>query len=426
MTDHLLLADGTSYLLLASGTSSLLLEGDSYVSLGSLCPEIRIEVDATTDPTAALRAWTDITPLIRQISWTRSGRNMELNRSTAGTLSAVCDDRGGAVTGLGLRKRQWVRVLAFWNGVVYPRWQGVLETLPRKWPGQGADQLVEFHAADVFKVLGLTDLAGHTFPAQRNDQRVSAILALAHLTAGSIDSDTDDADAVTAPFATGSMALDYLLQVEGSENGVLVANPDGTVDFQGRHWRFRNSLTSSGTFGEFSTDIPYFDDVEFDDDDSLIANVINVTPFGAEAPVTVTNTASAAKNWPTSLDRQLLSSSTGLALDAAQWLANRYGDPSPRIPQIRIELPAVARQTGGTALVTTLLGANNSDRFTWDRQASTPISDDVYVEQISETVDVKGGSWEMSFQLSPAADDVSWLAGDAVYGLAGVTTRGGY
>lgn len=398
----------------------------SFVSLGSLVPSICVEADATTNPTATSRSWTDITSLVRELSFTRSGRNLELNRSTSGTLSAVCDDRGGAVTGLGLRKRQWIRVRAQWLGVTYARWQGVLETLPRKWPGQGADQLVEMHAADAFKVLGLTDLAGETFAAQRNDERVSAILALANLTAGSIDTDTDDADAVTDPFAARSMALDYLLQVEASENGQLLANPDGTVDFQGRHWRFRHSLTSKGTFGESMSQIPYFDDVELDDDDSLIANVINVMPFGASTAVTVINSASTAKHWPTSLDRQLLSSSPTLALDAAQWLANRYGDPSPRIPSIRVDLAAVARQTGGSALVATLLGANNSDRFTWDRAASTAISDDVYVEQISETIDVRGGSWEMTFQLSPSVDDVTWLAGDPVYGLAGVTTRGGY
>lgn len=398
----------------------------TFVSLGSLVPSISVDIDATTDPTSATRTWTNITSLIRQLSHTRSGRNLELNRSTAGTLDAVCDDRGGAITGLGLRKRQWIRVRAQWLGVTYARWQGVLESKPRRWPGQGADQLVELHAADAFKVLGLTDLAGETFAAQRNDERVASILALANLTAGSIDTDTDDADAVTAPFAAATFALSYLLQIEESENGQLLANPDGTVDFQGRHWRFRNALTSSATFGEGAADIPYFDDVELDDDDSLLANVVNVTPFGATAPVTVTNTASTARYWPTSMDRSLLSSDPTLALSAGQWLANRYGDPSPRIPAIRCDLAAVARQTGGSALVATLLGANNSDRFTWERAASTAIADDVYIEQISETIDVKGGSWEMNFRLSPADDLAMWVAADATFGVCGVTTRGAY
>ena len=389
----------------------------TFVSLGALVPQICVEVDATTDPTSPTRTWTDITPLVRTAGWTRSGRNLELNRSTAGTLDMVCSDAGEAITGLGLRKRQWIRVLGKWNGVTYPRWQGVLEQKPRRWPGQGADELVELHAADAFKVLGLTDLDGETFAGQRNDERVAAILALANLPEGSIDTDTDDADAVTEPFPDNSMALGYLLQIEESENGLLIANTDGTIDFQGRHWRFFNANTSLATFGETAATIPYYDDVEYDDDDSLVGNVARVTPFGASTPVEVTNSASTARYWPTAIDRQLLSSSTPLAQSAAEYLSNRYGDPSPRIPTIRVELAAAAHQTGGTSLVATLLAANNSDRFTWDRAATTAISDDVYVEQIAETVDVKGGSWEMALQLSPALDDVGWVLGTSALGV---------
>lgn len=404
----------------------------AFHSLGSLVPSICVEIDATTNPTSATRSWTDITSYVRQLSFVRSGRNMELNRSTAGTLDAICSDAGGAITGLGLRKRQWVRVRAQWNSVTYARWEGVIEQLPRKWWGQGSDQFCQFHAADSFKVLGLTDMAGETFPAQRNDERVVAVLALTYtsgtgpLDGGSIDTDTDDADAVTAPFPDGSMALDYLLQVEESENGLLIANPDGSIDFQGRHWRSFNATTSSGTFGEAATEIPYFDDVEYDDDDSLIANVINVTPYGASSAVSVSNAASIAQNWATSLDRQLLSSSTALATSAAEWLSNRYSDPSPRIPAIRVELAAAARQTGGTALVAALLAANNSDRFTWKRAASTAIDTDVYVEQIAETIDVTGGSWQMAFSLSPANDEAEWILEDPASGLLEVTTRVGY
>jgi hypothetical protein len=387
----------------------------AFVSLGSLLPTIEVAVDATTNPTAAARVWTDITPNVRQLSFSRSGRNQELNRSTAGSLSAVCSDAAGAITGLGLRKRQWIRVRAQWLGVTYARWQGVIETLPRKWPGQGADQLVEFHAVDVFKVLGLTDLSGQTYPAQRNDQRVSSILALANLAAGAIDTNTDAADAVTTPFADQSMALDYLLQIEDSENGLLIANPDGTVDFQGRHWRYLNAATPVATFDESGATIPYFDDVEYDDDDSLVRNIAAVTPFGASSAIVVTNTASTARYWPTRFDRQLLSSNVQLAQSAAEWLTNRYGDPAPRVPAITCELAAVARKS--TALVATLLAANDSSRFTWNRAASTPLSVDVYVEQIVETIDVKGGSWQWKAQLSPADDNSAWVLGTSQLGV---------
>lgn len=391
----------------------------TFHDIGVHVPKLCIEVDATTDPTSSTRTWTDITALIRGAGWTRGGRNMELNRSTAGGFDAVCSDKDGAITNLGLRKRQWLRVQAQWNAITYPRWQGILELIPRRWPGQGSDELVELRAAGAFKVLGFTDLAGETFATQRNDQRVSAIIALANLAIGTIDTSTDTADAVTDPFADESFALDYLLQIEESENGLLVENPDGSISFQGRRFRFTNSGTSLGTFGENTAagEILYFDDVELDDDDALVANVIRVTPYGATVPVEVINSASTAKYWPTAFDRQLLSSSTPLAQSAAEYLSERYGDPSPRIPAIRTELAAIATLPSGTANVAALLSANNSDRFTWKRNAATPIDDDVYVEQIAETVQAEGGSWEIALQLSPAADEIGWVLGTSQLGI---------
>lgn len=610
-----------------------------------LLPGICVEVDATNDPTDPTRVWTDITPLVRQIQHRRSGRNQEIARSTAGSLSAICGDAGGAITGLGLGKRQWMRVRAMppgngvllnlgpklfwrlgdapgastakdssgngnvgtygagvtlgqsgaiagdptlsalfnntangtvtssyqpfvvgsqrtfmgwanrsstadfdvlfggangsgatatlcyigagnetvvfgateptqvgwvsawpgvsqwvhwaityddtakvaelftngvsqgtrtltagypangaflagsystgglpWNGymqdvavfetiltaaqiqTIYnantigiPRWQGILENLPRKWPGQGADQLVELKAADAFKVLGFIDLSGLTFPQQRNDQRVSAILALVPaLSGGTIDTDTDTSDPVTTPFPDETMALDYLLQIEASEDGLLVASPDGTVTFQGRHWRFFNAATPAATFGEnpAAGEIPYMDDVELDDGDSVLFNVAGVTPFNGSSAIVAVNSASTARNWPTRMDVQLLSSDINLATDASNWLAYRYGDPSPRIPAITAELAAVARLNPG--LVATLLAAGNSTRFKFKRAASSPINEDVWVEQISETIDVAGGSWQWKAQLSPAFDRAMWVAEDPVFGLAEETTVGAY
>lgn len=390
----------------------------AFVTLDNsgLLPTIQVQVDATTNPTTATRTWTDITTLVRQLSFQRSGRNQEINRSSAGSLTAICSNANAAITGIGLQKRQWVQVQAKWAGVTYARWQGIIDVLPRKWPGYGVDDLVELHASDVFKVLGFYDLGlgATTFPQQRNDQRVSSILSLASVTAGAIDTNTDTADAVNTPFETGSMALDYLLQIEDSESGLLVANPDGTVSFQGRHWRYNNSQTPVATFGESAGQIPYLDDVEYDDDDSLIANVILVTPFSASVPVTAINSSSTAMFWETELERNLLSSDMTLATYAAEWLAHRYGNPAARIPQLTVELGAVARQS--STLVADLLAANNSSRFTWDRNASTPISQDVYVEQIAETIDVEGGSWKIKFQLSPASDTTAWILGTSLLG----------
>lgn len=384
-----------------------------------ILPTLCVEVDATTDPKSAVRTWTDITTSVRHISFSRSGRNDEQGKTNTGVLTAMCDDAGGAISGLGLHKAQWIRVRAQYGGVTYPRWQGIVTSMPRTWPARGKQQLIQLDAADVLYILRLYDLADQTFASQRNDQRVSAICALAGLTTGSIDADTDTADAISSPISEGTDALSTVLDIEASENGLILADPAGTVSFQGRHYRLLNSATSVATFGEGATDIPYRDSVEYDDDDNLVANVVSVTPMGGAA-VTVSDSASQAKYWTRRLNRSLLTSNATIAADCANFLLARYKDPAPRIPVIDVPLVGVA--TKHAANLPTLLAADNSDRFTWDRAATTPISTDVYVEQISETI-TRGAGWTLRMQLSPAIDDIGWVLGDAVNGVLNETTR---
>jgi trimeric autotransporter adhesin len=85
---------------------------------------------------------------------------------------------------------------------------------------------------------------------------------------GTFDTDTDTVDAVPTPLSTGSDALSALLALEGSTNGLLIANEDGTMTFQGRHWRLVNARTPTGTFTDDQTAIPYTDNAEYQDTDS--------------------------------------------------------------------------------------------------------------------------------------------------------------
>ena len=395
-------------------------------------PDLCVEVDVTNVPTNPTRVWTDITTYVRQYTSTRSGRNDELQRTAPGTLSIQADNRGDVITTLALRKAQWVRVRSQWGGVAEARWQGIIETLPRQWPSAGHDSVIEIQAADILKIFRLYDLAGETFPAQRNDERVVAIAALVGVTTSSIDTDTDAADAITDPLPEGSDALSMLLQIEESENGLLVAEPDGTLSFQGRHWRLRNSATPITTLGEGATDIPYRDTVTRDDDDTRIANIVSVTPL-VGTPVVVNDSTSWGNYWKRRLNRTLITSDVGVATDAANYLLGRYSDPSPRIPTIEpilsaTVLPGTVYGTGsygsgsyGTGRWATMLAAGNSDRINWTRAATTPLDEDAFIEQIGETV-TPGTDWQIVLQLSPAADEAGWVLDDATYGLLGVST----
>lgn len=333
-------------------------------TLSPLLPLLSIEVDVTNQPTNPTRAWTDITPLVRQLGFVRSGRSDELQRTSAGTLTALLDNRGDTL--IGLRKGQWIRVRATWAGVIYPRWQGIVESLSREWPSAGKDSTITLEAVDVSKILRLYDLADQTFPAQRNDERVTALAVLTGVPLGSVDPGTDAADAITDPIPEGSDALSMLSDLEASENGLYIAGPDGTLTFQGRHWRLFNSSAAVASFGETpTTTIPYRDSVVFEDDDTRIANIVSVTT-STGVSFTTSDTASQTKYWKRRLNRTLASSDGNLALDAANYLVNRYKDPAARVPTISVDLAIVP-----DSLKPALLAARNSSRFLWKRMTST-------------------------------------------------------
>lgn len=412
---------GTDGVLSLTSTSAAVGPVVGFVSIdggtGRL-PALLVDVDVTNDPTSSTRTWTEITTLVRQLSFVRSGRTDERQRTEGGTLTALLDNRNDAITNLGLRKAQWFRVQALWAGVVYPLWQGVIESLPRKWPQAGFDATVEVQASDVLKILRFYDLADETFPMQRNDERIATIAGLVSLDY-TVDTNTDDADIVSTPLTEGTEALSYSLAIEESEGGLLIAEPDGTLTFQGRHWRILNGAVSVGTFGESAGEIPYRDSAVYDDDDTRIANIVSVTPLGGTA-VVVEDATSQARYWTRRLTRSLITSDTNIATDAANYLVGRYADPSPRIPTLDVQLAAVSAKD--PLLVPAVLGAANSDRFTWSRDAPTPISDDVFVEQVGMTI-TPGLGWEVRLQCSPASDEAGWVLGDAVLGVLGSTTR---
>jgi hypothetical protein len=610
-------------------------------------PSLVVEVDRTNQPTNPVRVWTEITGYIRNQGGGLSGRNDEFQRTTPGTLQLLLnnrDDAGVRFETLGVQKAQWVRVRAVWQGTTYPVWQGVIEGLLRQWPSAGRDATLQLTAVDSLKLCRLYDLAGTTFPAQRVDQRIVAILALVGLpvgyssavagfapslywrlgesagttaadasgngrngtygagvtlaqtgllvgdantsvlftnaitsvvtsayspfvagskrtfvglanrtattdadvlfgdasgttnlrlaaasndvqfisaflltwagawpgisqtvhwaltyddttflgelfingvsqgqkmavvplgasttfqaglsgasaapfngkmdeiavyeyiltarevqaiyytstiaAAGTLDTDTDTVDAVATPLSPNSFALDQLLALEGSDNGLLIANPDGSMSYQGRHWRYVNAVTSTLTLADDFTGVPYRDNAQYQDDDSRLANVVSVTPLGASTPVTVVDSASQAEYWSRtnpSVDRSLLSSSVSLATSAAQWLLHKYKDPSPRLPTVTVDLMAAQQRSNG--YVASLLAAANSQRWTWKRQTASPVNQDVYVEQVSHEIDPRVPSWTVTLQLTPADTESAWILGHTTYGVLDSTTRLAY
>lgn len=388
-------------------------------------PELMVEIDFTNDPTNATRVWTDVTVDVRALSYTRGGRNHELQRSEAGTLNGVLNNRHGhydpsnasSIYYPGVKRMRWIRVRARWSGVIYTRWTGLIESWRQEWPAFGKDAVVTIRATDSFKVLTLFDLSGLSYASQATGTRVSAVLTSVGATSSTVDTGQTTVVA-SGTFAEASMALPHLLEIEESENGLLFAEGDGGITFQSRHYRLLNSSAVTATIGEGAGEIPYRDaSAELDDGD--VFNRVSVTPSGGTAEV-VLDATSKNVHYERRLNRSILTSSQTEARSAAEYLLGRYANPEQRIPEVA--LLGIVRP----AVWPTILATKNSQRFTFKRRATaSTISQDVFVERVSETV-APGRDWAVKLQLSPADTQAGWVLGDATYSVLGSTTRLSY
>jgi hypothetical protein len=392
-------------------------------------PELCVEIDVTNAPTNSTRVWTDITADVRQLRYTVGGRNDELQQSQPGSLTVILANRDSKYdpsngSGIGVKRRQWIRVRAAWNGTVYPRWQGIISVIDQAWPEAGIDGIATITAADAMKVANLYDLKGQTFSSQQSDARVSAVAALLGLATNILDSGASTLVAVGTAFGVGSPAATHLTDVETTENGLVYANMSGQIEFQSRHYRPLNEATPVATIGDNAGEIPYKESSHVVSDDAYISSVAYVTPTNSDGstgtPQTATSSTSSTEYFPSTpanAQRTILSSDTNEALNCAEYIVNKYGDPSPRVPAVELGI----RKSQWDIV----LAATNSTRFTFKRRAANTFAEDVFVEQISEEI-VPGSSWKTMFQLSPATDQAMWILGDSVNGVLGSTTRPGY
>lgn len=312
-------------------------------------PLLSVEIDVTNAPTNPTRVWTDVTNDVRSLTYSRAGRQDELQRTQPGSLSMTLNSKSAKYdptnpSGIGIRRTQWLRVRAQWNGVTYARWQGLIENISQSWPQAGkVTSVVTITAADAMKVLTLFDLKGRTFPAQTTDARVSAICAAAGVSASIDDAGQSTLIPVTAALPKQSYADQHLQQVEQTENGLVFAGPEGAIHFQSRHYRTLHSQTAKATIGDTSGAILYRDSATVDTDDAYLVNLVGVTPTNADGSLGTDQVASDAtsetnhfQRTSSTVDRTILVSSWVEALACAQWLVNRYGEPSPRVPTVEI------------------------------------------------------------------------------------------
>jgi hypothetical protein len=264
-----------------------------------------------------------------------------------------------------------------------------------------------------------TDLAGDTvnnpcqtvlypagvtaFASETTDLRAKRIAAATGFGSRFVSTGTGDST-MSAGATAGQTATDALGDVAATEFGMIFARGDGMLVSTPRHARYNPNPTYF--FGEL--ELPY-SALSFDYDPTHLVNSATVSRPGGST-VTVTDATSVKANFTHSQSYALQLSSDIPVRGAAEWLVSRYKDPKMRVSAFSVN-PLANSDLVNAVLNLELNACVQLNRRPPGVQA---IAQTCFVDRLEHqlTFDSSGGSWTVSYMLTPA-ETTGYLVWDA-------------
>ena len=369
-------------------------------------------------------AWTDITAYVKSGTISRVSTRVQgpLRTYQAGTASVVLVDSDGRfnpdnlagpyVNGStsSIRPMVPVRLRAVWLGVEYHLFQGFIDT----WSVADVNYGPQYSETTASATDGFKILAGITIPAQGtpsgnaepSGNRIGRILTAAGWYTDHRNISDGDSEMQATTF--GDTALNLLQLTADSEIGELYIDGSGFVTFRERQALLTDarSTTSHATFGDDGINLPY-SGVSRNDDDTTLANDVQITAAGSSALQEAQNAASIAKYlFPRSYARSdVLLTSDAEARTYAQWVLWISRNEADRFDTLTVTPLRDAR------LWPQVLGREIGDRITIIRTppGMAAITKDMFIQGITHTVDYSSFTWQTQWDLDDATRYTGFL-----------------
>jgi hypothetical protein len=286
-------------------------------------------------------AYADLTSLVLSVNIKR-GRNRQLDQFNAGTAQVVFNNNSRILDPLNTASIYYPFVLPRSPIIIYANGTPIYTGFVEDWDldYQNANQGRMFaRCVDTFGTLANQQLNAFTPSAETSGVRVSTVLdrsEIAYQGARSIGTGTSTLGAYAVSQDTN--VLNYLQQVNTSEQGYLYTSADGTLTFKGRSSVL--NPVSGASFTTNGTGIPYMSLVNQYGSELLYNYIVTQSPAGAAQ----TNSDSTSISLYQAQNYNLLSllnSTTTEVNGLGAYLLGKYRNPVVRFTGVSCELAAL-------------------------------------------------------------------------------------
>jgi hypothetical protein len=292
----------------------------------------------------------DLTSIVESVNITR-GRNRQLDQFNAGTATIAFNNQTEILNPTNTASPYYpfvlprcpVKILA--NGI--PIYTGLVTDWNLDYDISNKDMMYA-SCADNFTVLANQALNAVTPSSQATGARINTILDLTEINyQGARSIDTGSSTLGAFAIDQDTVCLNYLQQVNTSEQGYLFMSANGTLTFKGRSSVL--NPVAGATFNTDGTGLPYQTLINQYGDELLYNYIVTQSPAGA---VQITSNAASialyqAQNYNL---LNLLNSTTTEVAGLGNYLLGKYQNPVLRFTGLSTQLAALSETNQNIAL----------------------------------------------------------------------------
>jgi hypothetical protein len=292
----------------------------------------------------------DLTSIVESVNITR-GRNRQLDQFNAGTATIAFNNQTEILNPTNTASPYYpfvlprcpVQILA--NGI--PIYTGLVTDWNLDYDISNKDMMYA-SCADNFTVLANQALNAVTPSSQATGARINTILDLTEINyQGARSIDTGSSTLGSYAIDQDTVCLNYLQQVNTSEQGYLFMSANGTLTFKGRSSVL--NPVAGATFNTDGTGLPYQTLINQYGDELLYNYIITQSPAGA-VQTTSSATSIALYQAQQYALTNLLNSTTTEVAGLGNYLLGKYQNPVLRFTGLSTQLTALSSANQNIAL----------------------------------------------------------------------------